>query len=108
MELQKQVDRIGIEELVVSSLHSLLVQRNRLPSEPLNQYTRLLGSQAVLDSLGLVTLIVDVEQRLEEEMNIVVTLADERAVSQKHSPFQTVQSLTDYVCQLIREGRQGG
>jgi hypothetical protein len=30
-------------------------------------------------------------------------LGDERAVSQKHSPFRTVQSLAEYICKLIDE-----
>ena len=57
----------------------------------------------VLDSMGLVTLIVDVEQRLEEEYDEVVVLADERAMSQKRSPFLSVGSLADYICQLVEE-----
>ena len=56
-----------------------------------------------LDSLGLVTLITDVEQRLEEEYDIALTLADDRAVSQRNSPFRSVQSLADYIALLIEE-----
>jgi len=57
----------------------------------------------VLDSLGLVRLIMDVEQRLQVERDITVTLVDERAMSQKHSPFRSVQTLVDYVCMLVKE-----
>jgi len=57
----------------------------------------LFGSEGVLDSLGLVSLIVAVEQALDESLGVAVTLADERAVSQRASPFRTIGTLADYV-----------
>lgn len=59
--------------------------------------TVLFGRSGKLDSLALVTLIVAIEEKLEEELEVKVTLADERAVSQRKSPFKTVETLTDYV-----------
>ena len=63
--------------------------------------TALFGSGSKLDSLGLINLIVAVEQNIEDEFDITITLADERAMSQKHSPFRTVSSLVDYIETLI-------
>ncbi len=65
--------------------------------------TRLIGRNALFDSMGLVSLVVEVEQLLESEHDIVVMLADERAMSQTRSPFLSVGSLTDYVM-LLAEG----
>jgi D-alanine--poly(phosphoribitol) ligase subunit 2 len=59
------------------------------------------GKEGKLDSLGLVSLIVAVEQRIEDEYGVAVTLADERAVSASSSPFRTAASLADYVCKLL-------
>ena len=67
----------------------------------------LLGTDGRLDSLGLVNLIVAVEQRLEEDFGVAVTLADEKAFSRKHSPFRTLGSLTDYVADVL-EGDSNG
>ena len=58
---------------------------------------------AVLDSLGLVNLIVSVEQNIEDEFHVVITIADDRALSQKHSPFRTVESLAEYIEILLKE-----
>jgi D-alanine--poly(phosphoribitol) ligase subunit 2 len=58
---------------------------------------RLYGRQGVLDSLGLVSLLAAIEQALEDEHGIQVTLADERAFSQARSPFRTVGSLAEYI-----------
>jgi len=56
----------------------------------------LFGGQGVLDSFGFVSLIVAVEQALDDA-GVSVILADERALSQSASPFRTVGSLADYV-----------
>lgn len=66
----------------------------------------LYGSEGALDSLGLVSFIIAVEQAIEDELGITVVLADEKAMSQKNSPFRSVGSLVDYVTQLISE-REG-
>jgi acyl carrier protein len=96
--------RVEIGALVLSCLQDVLAMRDDGHSSgPLGGDTRLIGRDGVLDSMGLVTLIVDVEQRLEEEHDIVVVLADDRAMSQKRSPFRTVGSLSDYVCHLLED-----
>lgn len=63
----------------------------------------LYGRSGVLDSLGLVSFIVAVEQALEEQLGLVVSLADEKAMSQKHSPFRSIGTLVIYVSGLIAE-----
>jgi acyl carrier protein len=63
--------------------------------------TVLFGKSGRLDSLALVTLIVEIEQRMEEELKTTISLADDRAMSQKTSPFQTVQTLADYIASLL-------
>ena len=65
--------------------------------------TVLFGRDGKLDSLGLVTLLVIIEQNIEDEFNVNITIADERAMSQKHSPFRTVGSLADYIEMLLEE-----
>jgi acyl carrier protein len=69
--------------------------------QPVTEDTFLIGQSAVLDSMGLVSAILDIEQRLADDYDIVLVLADERAMSQKNSPFRSVRSLTDYVCRRI-------
>jgi hypothetical protein len=69
--------------------------------------TRLLGSQSVLDSMHLVSLIVTVEREVEETFGVALTLADERALSMNTSPFGSIQSLADYIGILIIDARNG-
>jgi acyl carrier protein len=92
-----------ILSLVIDGLRDVLTMSDRpIPAE-LDATTSLIGKQAVLDSLALVTLIVDLEQRIEEEYDVALTLADDRAMSQKHSPFRTVGSLSGYIETLLSE-----
>ncbi|MGH2545823.1 MAG: acyl carrier protein [Acidimicrobiales bacterium] len=57
----------------------------------------LFGQDGALDSLGLVMLLVDVEQAVEERLGQSLTLADDAALSQARSPFRSIGSLARYV-----------
>ena len=61
----------------------------------------LFGPSGRLDSLGLVNLIMEVEQGIQDEFSNSITLADEKALSQKNSPFLTARTLIDYVVTLL-------
>lgn len=63
--------------------------------------TVLFGQGGKLTSLELVNLIVATEQKLEEEFGISITLADEKAMSQKNSPFRTIGTLSEYISTLL-------
>ena len=65
--------------------------------------TILFGRGGRLDSLGLVSFIIEVEQELADKLGLSITLADDRAMSQKNSPFLTIRTLTDYVKVLADE-----
>ena len=69
--------------------------------------TRLLGSQSVLDSMHLVSLIVTIEREVEDAFGVALTLADERALSMKASPFRSIQSLADYIGILMMDAGNG-
>ena len=65
--------------------------------------TGLFGQSGELDSLGLVTFIVATEEQLEEEFGSALTLADDKAMSQKNSPFKTIKALADYISLLLEK-----
>ncbi len=99
MENTVAVDRIG--ELVVSTLRDLADQGvvDIGGADP-DGDMRLFGADGVLDSIGLVSLVVAVEERLVAE-GIDVALADERALSQRNSPYRSVASLAAYAADLV-------
>jgi len=61
------------------------------------------GDKGILNSISLVTLIVAIEQSIEDEFETSLVLADEKAMSQKNSPFLTIGSLADYIVLLLNE-----
>jgi acyl carrier protein len=82
--VQQCVCQLG-EELEVSALKD--------PTEE----TPLMGEKSGVDSIALVSLIVEIETRFAEEYNVEVVLADDRAMSSLRSPFRRVGALVDYV-----------
>ena len=67
--------------------------------------TILYGEFGKLDSLGLMSLIVILEEKLQDYLEIDLVLANEKAVSQENSPFRSIQTLTDYIQSLIEQKR---
>lgn len=65
-----------------------------------NENTELIGHTSELDSLGLVVLLSGIEQYLLDTYNISITIADERAMSQRNSPFKSVKSLAEYIVKI--------
>ena len=59
----------------------------------------LFGEDGVFDSMGLVSLIVAVEQEIEDRFGKAVALADERALSRSSSPYRTVETLAYYAAE---------
>ena len=86
------------------------VNENRPDKPPIvkEPSTILFGKKSTLDSLGLVSLIVTIEQKLEDELGVSITLADERAMSQESSPFKTIESLIKYIAMLLEEIKAEG
>lgn len=89
--------------LVLESLHEVLSIDGNKNSIEITGDTRLIGHKdlAILDSLGLASLVIDIEERLESRYGIAITVADDRAMSQRNSPFRTVDSLVEYLCQVL-------
>lgn len=64
----------------------------------------LFGAGAPLDSIGLVNLIVTVEEEVLDRLDVSVILANEKALSRPKSPFRSVGSLVDYIDEVVGDG----
>jgi acyl carrier protein len=67
---------------------------------PIGPETALYGKDGHLDSMSLVGFLIDVEESLQDQ-GFRISLSDERAMSQKNSPFRDVPVLVDYISKLI-------
>ena len=97
-----------IVEMVRKALRELHEQQGVQVSGNIDVDTRLFGREGILDSLGLVSLVVAVEQAIEDQLGVTISLADERAMSQKNSPYRTIGSLAEYASSLIYQDVQDG
>ena len=97
--------RKTIENIIINAVKEI---NERLPKEQQiskTSKTVLFGKDGQLDSLGLVNFLVTIEQNIEDEFDVSITIADERAMSQKHSPFRTIGTLADYIDMLLIENQ---
>jgi acyl carrier protein len=85
---------------VVEEINENLAEDQQLE---LSTETVLLGKDGNIDSITLVNLIVTIEESIEDELNVEITLADEKALSQKESPFRTIGTLIDYIAQVVKD-----
>ena len=82
----------------VSEINEQLPKKQRIDKSPESE---LFGKDGKLDSLGLVNLIVTVEELVEDELEETITLADEKAMSQNNSPFRSIDALAKYISNII-------
>jgi len=94
-----KINKKDIITVIINEASSII----DLENDKINFDTTIYGNDSRLDSLGLINLIVAVEQNIEDEFDVSITIADERAMSQKYSPFRTIGSLADYIEVLLKE-----
>jgi hypothetical protein len=92
-----------IQAIILQALNSINEERNSNEQFKVDLSSRLFGADAVLDSLSLVSVIVDVESAVSERAGRDICLTDDRAMSQKVSPFTDVKALTAYIELLLSE-----
>jgi acyl carrier protein len=91
-----------IEAVVIGAIAA--ANQARLPDQQLNATPEapLFGPGSPLDSIGLVGLLIDVEEALRDQ-GVEVELSDSRAMSATRSPFRSVSSLVVYIDGLLAQ-----
>ena len=90
-------------EIIVQALDDLEDEYGSVElSEPYDEVS-LYGERGSLDSLGLVALTIDLEERILLQLGQTILIVSEKAVSRKVSPFLTIGSLAVYLQQVIME-----
>lgn len=95
--------RNDVLQIIFEALKSL---NEELPTDQqvaLSENTLLFGGESTIDSLSLVSVIVDVETAISTQFDRPVALTDDRAMSREPSPFTSVRTLTDFVVELLTE-----
>jgi len=91
-----------LEDIVYPALEEILSAKEA--AIEMSGTTVLFGEGAVLNSLELVSFIVLVEERVNDELEFGgITLTSEKAMSRSSTPFRTVGTLVEYIDELLRE-----
>lgn len=90
-------DKAVVIEIIHRALRNLNEELPEDKQVALTASTKLFGPGASLDSLSLVSVIVDVESAVADELGGSLSLTDDKAMSQPVSPFSDVNTLADYI-----------
>ena len=86
-----------VTELILDAIEDYNDQVNEDKKLPISSDIELFSTEGLLDSLGLVNFIICIEEKIEEYIGESITIADEKAMSQKNSPFKSVKTLAKYL-----------
>ena len=89
-----------VDAIIFHALESLNADLKPEDRIAVSLETPLFGADAGIDSLGFVSLIVDVETALVVDHGLSISLADDFAASRAQSPYSTVETLRDYILTL--------
>lgn len=92
-----------VEQLIIEAINEL---NDEFPDDEkiiISNNTILFGKDSQIDSLSLVSLIVNIESKLCSILDRVLSLTDDRAMTRSESPFLNVQTLKNYILELVEE-----
>jgi hypothetical protein len=91
-----------ILKIIVSVIDELNEAREeKIPTENILDLS-LYGGAGIFESMHLVSFLALVEESLEDEFDVEVALASEKAVSRRVSPFSSVRRLIEFVEEELR------
>ena len=96
-----------IEKIILNSLETINEERDDGEKLRFNSNSKLFGVGCPIDSLSLVSLIVDVEAEINQIVENPISLMDDKAVMRKKSPFESVSNLTEYIRELTENESNG-
>ena len=92
------MEKLKINEIVLATIKNYC-EENDIQVE-LTKDTPLIGSARILDSMGLVNTIVDMETAFLDE-DVEISLTSEAAMSGRISPFRSVGSLCNFIARQL-------
>jgi acyl carrier protein len=101
----EKFSRDKITEIVILKIKNYQLENDKDGFGEITEETKLFGSDAPLDSMELVSLIVEIEEAIQDETGLAIILADEKAMARRTSPFSRVVYLIDYIVELLSENK---
>ena len=90
-----------IQDLILHAMQNVNLARKPGSQLQITADAPVFGVDSPLDSLGLISLLIDIEEALEDRGH-AVTLSDAHAMSEVRSPFRDVPALVAYINGRLR------
>ncbi|WP_349743726.1 hypothetical protein [Roseateles cavernae] len=91
----------AVLEAIYQALRTLNEERDPAEQIAIGPDTCLFGEGSVLDSLSLVSVIVDLETSVSDQFGRAISLTDDKAMSRDPVPFTDVSALKTYILELL-------
>jgi acyl carrier protein len=93
--------RRRVEDIVREAIGEINETRSdALPFDKLDSLV-LYGVSGILDSLQLVNLLMSIEEKIADRIDVAASLTSDRAVSRRVSPFRSTTHLVDFILEEI-------
>ncbi len=89
------------EKIVIDALRKIHAELGI--NQDITPTTLIYGGDVGINSLSLVKLIVEIEESVMTNYRKAIVLADDRSLSLKNSPFNSVETLTNYLNTILCE-----
>lgn len=99
LEVGIKMERNNIVEILIRIIDEYFESQDI--KENASEETVLFGKNSVLDSMGLVGVIIDIESKFLDE-DIEISLTSEKAMSRRQSPFRTISTLAEFIEEQIK------
>ena len=96
------MERPAVLQLIFECIASLNTERAPSEQLALDEKTELLSESSTLDSLGFVSLVTDLEERIQVQTSKDVMLAT-AAMDTENNPFRTVGKLADFILDELKQ-----
>jgi hypothetical protein len=94
------MDRQRLISMMTGLLQATLDDQNEHGAVTATASLPLVGENAAITSMRLVSFIADLETTLASDYGLNLTLVSEQALSRSKSPFRSVDALADYILEL--------
>ncbi|KPA09959.1 acyl carrier protein [Candidatus Magnetomorum sp. HK-1] len=95
------LDRKKAVEAILDIIHNINENLNAEDKIPVSEETVIFGKNSMFDSLRFLHLISAIEEWIEDELDLIVTLATEDVMFEKEGPFKSVLTLADHVIKVV-------
>ncbi|MGP8216870.1 MAG: hypothetical protein ACLQQ4_14990 [Bacteroidia bacterium] len=99
----EKTDKSQIIDLVIRSVKEIGTEEKNRHLINAKPGTELFGKKGNLDSLTLLKLIVNIEDKISTETGKNILIADEQTMSYESSPFHTVDTLVKHIEQRLKD-----